>query len=104
MDEVQSIKPEKSLSSIFHKPVVYTNVDDVLAANEKWKAEQIKKYRSSLELMQESLQNAQSYYIDKNSKDPKNPDVIELGKKILELKRKVIKLEQMINDYEKKAW
>ena len=104
MDEVQSIKSEKSLSSIFHNPVVYNNIDDILAANEKWKAEQIAKYRDSLNLMKESFRAAQSYYIEKSLEDPENPDVIELGKKVLKLKGSIIKFEQMINDYEKRDW
>lgn len=104
MDDVRSIKPEKSLSSVFHKPVVYTNIDDVLAANEKWKAEQVDKYRKALTLIEDSIRAAQSYYIDRSLEEPDNPEVIELSKKIMTLKRKAIKLRQMINDYEKKDW
>lgn len=104
MDNIKSIKPEKSLSSVWHRPIVYNNVDDILAANEKWKAEQIVKNRDSLNFLNSAYSELEVYYNQSLEKNPNDPEVVKLGKRLLKLKGKIIKFEQLINDYEKRDW
>lgn len=71
MSDVESINPTQSLSSLVERPIIYTNKDDILDANEKWKANRVKEYNDSIKQYQKSLMKFESDYIELNTKKSK---------------------------------
>ena len=104
MSDIESMNPTQSLSSLVGKPIIYTNKDDILDANEKWKANRVKEYNNSIKQYQKSLMKFESDYIELNTKNPNNPRLEEIRKSILDIKRRLIKFNQMVLDYEKTDW
>ena len=104
MSDVKSMKPTQSLSSLVGKPIIYTNKDDILDANEKWKANRVKEYNNSIKQYQKSLMKFESDYIELSAANPDDPRLEGIRKAILDLKRRLIKFNQMVLDYEKTDW
>ena len=90
---------------VMKTPTVYETVDEVLESNIKWKNEQIKKYKADLKFLKDTYEEVISGYqtiMDTDGATKNEMHQVEL--RLTKLKLKIIKLEQLIQDYEKRPW
>lgn len=96
---------DEDVMKVMRTPKTYETVDEVLEANSKWKAEQIEKYEDRLHYLKDNFKKISSIYkeISNNDKVSKD-DISKINLRLTKLKTKIVKLEQMIKDYENRPW
>ena len=80
------------------------DIKQILENNEKQKAEKVKLLKYLLEIYQDCFRKVNTFYINLNMSNPNNSLLPEIQQNVLDLKRKIIKFEQSIRDYEKVDW
>ena len=94
---------DEDVMKVMRTPKVYETVDEVLEANSKWKAEQIEKYKDRLRYLKDRYIKVSSMS-DEILYGASEEVISETNKRLMELKSKIVKLEQMIKDYENRPW
>ena len=94
---------DEDVMKVMRTPKVYETVDEVLEANSKWKAEQIEKYKDRLHYLKDRYIKVSSMS-DEILYGASEEAISETNKRLMELKSKIVKLEQMIKDYENRPW
>lgn len=96
---------EKNVMKVMKTPTVYETVDEVLEANNRWKQEQIVKYRDQLKFLKDSYEKAANSYMKiVNDTNATAEEIRTIDLKFTKLKAKIVKFEKLIADYETKPW
>ena len=80
------------------------NIKEILENNEMKKAEAVKLLNDTLKKYQNALRKINTFYINLCVSNPDDPRIPAIQKNVWNVKRKVIKIEQLIQDYEKVEW
>lgn len=80
------------------------DIKKILENNENKKADMAEKLNDTLKKYQNALRKINTFYINLCTSNPDDPRIPAIQKNVWNVKRKVIKIKQLIKDYEKVEW